>query len=73
MAISPDDRELILAGHLVRRLDLGIKDPGDYTSKGSAAHWDGRNNYGEAVSSGIYIYRFARPRSISWRKMVVIR
>ena len=62
-----------LSGHLVRELDLGIRDPGDYTSKGHAAHWDGRNDYGEAVSSGIYLYRFLQPRSASFRKMVVIR
>jgi hypothetical protein len=29
---------------------------GFYTSKGRAAYWDGRNESGEEVGSGIYFY-----------------
>ncbi len=45
-----------IAGHLVRTLDLGTKPAGSYLSRESAAYWDGRNDMGEAVSSGTYFY-----------------
>ena len=43
-------------GRVVRRLDLGHQDAGYYQSKARAAYWDGRNNVGERVASGIYFY-----------------
>lgn len=43
-------------GQLVRRLDLGKQKAGAYTSKKRAAYWNGRNSYGEQVSSGVYFY-----------------
>ena len=43
-------------GRVVRRLDLGHQDAGYYQSKSRAAYWDGRNNVGERVASGIYFY-----------------
>ncbi|MFQ6104505.1 MAG: T9SS type A sorting domain-containing protein, partial [Candidatus Glassbacteria bacterium] len=35
--------------------------------------WDGRNDSGEAVSSGIYFYRLKNPRWNSTRKMIMKR
>jgi hypothetical protein len=29
---------------------------GDYTSRGGAVYWDGRNEFGEQVASGVYYY-----------------
>ncbi|RKY02378.1 hypothetical protein DRP77_08035 [Candidatus Poribacteria bacterium] len=46
-----------LLGRLVRRIDLGMLRPGDYSSRGLAARWDGRNGRGEEAASGVYIYR----------------
>lgn len=43
-------------GRVVRRLDLGYKDAGSYVNKAVAAHWDGRNEFGEPVASGVYYY-----------------
>ena len=43
-------------GSIVRRLDLGHQREGYYTSRSRAAYWDGRNNVGESVASGIYFY-----------------
>ena len=45
-----------MAGRLIRTLDLGHKSPGAYIKKERAAHWDGKNERGERVSSGIYFY-----------------
>ncbi|MBT3266666.1 T9SS type A sorting domain-containing protein [Candidatus Poribacteria bacterium] len=41
-------------GHAVRRLDLGWRPAGAYRARDRAAHWDGRNQQGEVVSSGVY-------------------
>ena len=43
-------------GIMVRHLDLGHQSAGHYAERGKAAYWDGRNEDGEAVASGIYIY-----------------
>jgi len=44
------------AGQLIRTLDLGVQPAGVYLSREKAAHWDGRNNYGERVANGVYWY-----------------
>ena len=43
-------------GILVRRLLLGYQTSGYYLTQHRAAHWDGRNEHGERVASGIYFY-----------------
>ena len=42
------------AGQTARVLELGQLPAGSYRSRAKAAHWDGRNNMGEPVASGIY-------------------
>ncbi|MEO2003315.1 MAG: FlgD immunoglobulin-like domain containing protein, partial [Candidatus Poribacteria bacterium] len=42
-----------LAGRRVRTLDLGTLPTGEYTTNSDAAHWDGKNERGEAVTSGV--------------------
>lgn len=44
-------------GTVVRVLDLGYLPAGSYTSRARAAYWDGRNEQGERVPSGLYFYR----------------
>jgi len=41
-------------GRVVRSLDGGHRPAGTYRTRGRAAHWDGRNEHGETVSSGVY-------------------
>ncbi len=43
-------------GTLVRTLALGHQSAGIYQSKSRAAYWDGRNELGEPVASGVYFY-----------------
>ena len=60
-------------GRLVRTLELGMKDAGDYLSRKKAAYWDGENENGETVASDVYFYQMRAGESESWRKMVVAR
>ena len=41
-------------GSVVREVNLGRLQPGAYTTRGRAAHWDGRNEQSERVASGLY-------------------
>jgi WD40 repeat protein len=62
-----------LNGKIVRTLYLGHKRAGYYTSKQKAAYWDGRNDLGEKVTSGIYFYTIQAGRFLATRKMVITR
>ncbi len=58
-------------GNLVRTLSLGMKSAGNYSSQSKAIHWDGRNNQGEPVSSGIYLYTINAGDFSATRKMLI--
>ena len=60
-------------GVIVRRLDLGYQPEGYYTSVSRAAHWDGRNEFGERVASGLYFYRLQVDSASHLRKMVILK
>ena len=60
-------------GTLVRRLALGNQAAGYYAERGKAAYWDGRNEDGEAVASGIYIYQFRAGNYAASRRMVIVK
>ena len=60
-------------GTLVRRLALGNQAAGYYAKRGKAAYWDGRNEDGEAVASGIYIYQFRAGDYAASRRMVIVK
>ena len=61
------------SGHLVRTLDLGLKQAGFYTSQSEAAYWDGRNESGERISSGLYIYRLQAEDFSAMQRMVIVK
>ena len=44
------------SGKIVRSLVLGHQEAGIYKSRSRAAYWNGRNEVGEPVASGIYFY-----------------
>ena len=60
-------------GVLVRRLDLGHQAAGNYTDRTKAAYWDGRNDSGEQVASGVYFYRLTTPWFHQTRRFVIIK
>ena len=60
-------------GTLVRQLDLGYQRAGHYTNKIRAAYWDGRNNLGETVGSGVYFYQLRAGDYSTLRKMVILK
>ena len=60
-------------GSLVRSLELGHQRAGIYTGRGRAAYWDGRNNLGEPVASGIYFYQLQADNVSLLRKMLILK
>ena len=60
-------------GQLVRSLAVGHREPGIYLSRERAAYWNGRNEVGEAVSSGIYFYSIEAGGFAATKKLVVAR
>jgi hypothetical protein len=61
------------SGERVRELRLGRLDPGAYRTRDRAAYWDGRNDLGERVSSGVYFYRIQAGTFSAVRKLVVVK
>ena len=55
-------------GNLVRTFELGYLSAGSYESKGRAVYWDGRNDFGELMASGVYFYELSTPTSSVIRK-----
>ena len=62
-----------IQGALVRQLDLGYQGAGYYTNRTRAAYWDGRNNLGEAVGSGVYFYHLRAGDYSAIQKMVILK
>ena len=60
-------------GGLVRQLDLGHQRAGYYTDRSRAAYWDGRNEFGEHVATGIYFYQLQAGSESFLRKMVILK
>ena len=58
-------------GTLVRTLALGHQAAGVYQSKSQAAYWDGRNELGEQVASGVYFYTLIAGDFSATGKMLV--
>jgi len=60
-------------GRLVRRLRLGHQSPGRYHRKGRAAYWDGRNDFGERVASGLYFYTLTAGEFTATGRMLILK
>ncbi len=60
-------------GFMVRRLELGHQLVGYYRDRGKAVYWDGRNDVGERVASGVYFYHLAAGDISATRKMLILK
>ena len=58
-------------GQLIRTLVLGKQAAGIYQNRNRAAYWDGKNEYGESVASGVYFYTLTAGNFIATRPMVI--
>ena len=60
-------------GHRIRRIELGTRAAGLYLAKETAAYWNGRNDSGELVSSGVYYYHLGAGDFHATRRMVIVK
>ena len=60
-----------LNGAAVRVLDLGHQPAGVYHARNRAAYWDGRNEQGERVASGVYFYTLSAGGFTATRRMLI--
>ena len=60
-------------GQLVRKLKVGFRPAGVYDTKDNAVYWNGQNDQGERVSSGIYFYTLQAETFQDTRKMLLLK
>ena len=60
-------------GNVVRTLALGHQDAGMYKTRSQAAYWDGKNETGESVASGVYFYTLTAGDFSATRKMLILK
>jgi hypothetical protein len=62
-----------ISGQPIKTIALGHKEAGFYISRDKAAYWDGRNQFGEQVSSGVYFYNLNTGDFTATRKMIIMK
>ena len=62
-----------VSGVLVRTLNLGHQLAGLYHQRSRAAYWNGKNELGEPVASGIYFYTLTADDFTATRKMLIMK
>ena len=60
-------------GQMVRRLGLGHQSAGMYQNRSRAAYWDGKNEVGEPVASGLYFYTLTAGDFTATRRMLILK
>jgi hypothetical protein len=58
------------SGRRVRALVDAVQDP---KTSGYSVSWDGKNDRGEAVASGVYVYRLKAGKAILSKKLMLLR
>ena len=61
------------SGKIVRTLFSGHQVSGYYLNRDQAAHWDGKNEFGEQVASGVYICELTTPTFKQMKRLVVVK
>ena len=60
-------------GNVVRTLALGHQEAGMYKHRTQAAYWDGKNELGESVASGLYFYTLTAGDFAATRRMLILK
>ena len=61
------------SGRVVRTLNVGHRTAAFYESRSKAIYWNGRNEFGEQVASGVYFYHLSAGDFSATRKMLIIK
>ncbi len=61
------------SGQVVRTIDVGYQTAAVYESRSKAIYWDGRNEFGETVASGVYFYQLRAGDHSQTRKMLILK
>ena len=61
------------SGQVIRILDVGHRIASAYESRSKAIYWDGQNDLGEQVASGIYFYTLTAGDFSATRRMVILK
>ena len=62
-----------VGGQLVRSMEVGFQEAGIYSSRVKAIYWDGKNQDGEPVSSGVYFYILEMGTESQTKQMVILK
>jgi hypothetical protein len=62
-----------ITGKAVRSIHVGHQPAAVYESRSKAIYWDGRNNFGERVASGVYFYNLSAAEFSGTRKMLILK
>ncbi len=60
-------------GKLIRQFNLGHQAAGMYHTQNRAVYWDGQNQLGENVTSGIYFYSLKAGNYTQTKRMVILK
>ena len=60
-------------GILVRSFDLGLQRRGSYVESSKALYWNGANDNGETVSSGVYFYTLETDDFSESKRLVILK
>ena len=62
-----------MSGQMVRKFGLGYQAAGKYQNRSRAIYWNGKNEFGEQVASGVYFYHLSAGDYSATRKMVILK
>ena len=60
-------------GAIVRTIYVGHQPAAVYESRDKAIYWDGRNDLGEPVASGVYFYTLTTGDFTATRRMLILK